>query len=136
VALLACRPALQERQDAAQDADERAAYRILLDAVEAPLRCLAANAGHDPSVVMARLADESARAGLVGFDVVTGTVVDVAEAGIVDPAAAVKAAVRAAVNTAALALTTDVVIHHLRPPVTSPLYPSYARRQRAAGRQP
>jgi hypothetical protein len=33
-------------------------------------------------------------------------------------------------------LTTDVVIHHLRPPITSPLYPSYARRQRAAGRKP
>jgi chaperonin GroEL (HSP60 family) len=60
----------------------------------------------------------------------------VAATGIVDPAAAIKTAVRAAVNTAALALTTDVVIHHLKPPINSPLYPSYARQQRAAGRTP
>jgi len=151
VALLACRPALQARLEASRDADERAAYQILLEAMEAPLRALAANAGHDPSVVMARLANASGLYGraadvapaasespgsLYGFDVVAGAVVDMAEAGIVDPAAAIKTAVRAAVNTAILALTTDVVIHHLRPPVTSPLYPSYARRQRAAGRRP
>jgi hypothetical protein len=44
--------------------------------------------------------------------------------------------VQAAIHSAALALTTDVLIHHLRPPVTSPLYPSYAERERVAGRKP
>jgi chaperonin GroEL len=152
VALLACRPALRTCLEASQDADERAAYQILLEAMEAPLRCLAANAGHDPSMVMARIAaaastaeagaaeagaaEAGAAGGLVGFDAVEGKVVDMAETGIVDPAAAIKTAVRAAVNTASLALTTDVLIHHLKPPITSPLYPSYARRQRAAGRTP
>jgi chaperonin GroEL len=145
-ALLACRPALQKRLEASQDADERAAYYLLLDAMEAPLRCLVANAGYDSSVVMARLAAaaDAAAAGaadaqegvLYGFDVMEGRAVDVAAAGIVDPAAAIKTAVRAAVNTASLALTTDVVIHRLKPPISSPLYPSYARRQRAAGRTP
>jgi chaperonin GroEL len=141
VALLACQPALQERLEASRSSEERAAYHILIEAMEAPLRCLAANAGHDPSVAMARIAQ--AKAGpdaredaLYGFDVVEGRVVDMAATGIVDPAAAIKAAVGAAVNTAALALTTDVVIHHLKPPITSPLYPSYAERQRAAGRKP
>ena len=147
VALLACRPVLQERLEASQSSEERAAYHILLEAMEAPLRCLAANAGHDPSVVMAHIAAATAAApdvagastgdaALYGFDVVEGKVVDMAATGIVDPAAAIKTAVRAAVNTAALALTTDVVIHHLKPPITSPLYPSYVERQRAAGRQP
>ena len=133
VALLACRPALQERLERSVDADERAAYHILLRAVEAPLRTLAANAGYDPSVTMARIAQAPAGYGL---DARSGQVVDMAEAGIYDPAAAQKTAFQAAVNGAVLALTTDVVIHHLRPPITSPLYPSYAERQRAAGRKP
>jgi chaperonin GroEL len=143
VAFLACRPALQAKVEASRDPDERAAYQILLDAMEAPLRRLAANAGHDPSVVMARIAaaadaaaTESVSYGLAGYDVVAGEVVDMAAQGIVDPAAAQKTALQAAVRTASLALTTDVVIHHLRPPITSPLYPSYAERQRRAGRTP
>jgi chaperonin GroEL len=143
VALLACRPALQERLDRSEDADERAAYHILLRAMEEPIRTLAANAGHDPSVAMARIARAEAspagsqRAGSrFGLDVRSGQVVDMAEAGVYDPAAALKTAVQAAIRGAALALTTDVVIHHLRPPVTSPLYASYAERQRAMGRTP
>jgi chaperonin GroEL len=142
-ALLACRPALRERLERATSADERAAYRILLQAMEAPLRCLADNAGHESSVVMAHIAQAEAgrdapdeNASLYGFDVRAGSVVDMTEAGIYDPAAALKTAVRAAIQSAALALTTDVVIHHLKPPITSPLYPSYAERQRAMGRKP
>lgn len=133
VALLSCRPALQERLACSADADERAAYALLLQAMEAPLRTLAANAGYDPSVAMARIAQAPLGHGL---DVRSGQVVDMAEAGIYDPAAAQKTALQAAVNGAILALTTDVVIHHLRPPLTSPLYPSYAERQRAAGKKP
>jgi chaperonin GroEL len=133
VALLACRPALQDRLDESTDADERAAYHILLQGVETPMRTLVANAGHEPSTVMARIAQAPTGHGL---DVRSGRVVDMAEAGIYDPAAAIKTAVQAAINSAALALTTDVVIHHLRPPLTSPLYSSYAERQRAAGRKP
>jgi chaperonin GroEL len=136
-ALLACRPALQERLEHSADADERAAYHILLQAMEAPMRTLAANAGYDPSVAMARIARVQPGEGAVfGLDVRSGQVVDMEEAGVYDPAAAVRMAVEAAIDSAALALTTDVMIHHLRPPVTSPLYPSYAERQRAAGRKP
>ncbi|UCC64122.1 MAG: hypothetical protein JSV36_03425, partial [Anaerolineae bacterium] len=78
VALLACRPALQERLLASADADERAAYHILLGAVEAPLRCLAANAGHDPSVVMARIAAATDAADDVTDDVAGEVTDDVA----------------------------------------------------------
>jgi chaperonin GroEL len=133
VALLNCRPALQECLEKSATTDERAAYHILLRAMEAPLRTIADNAGYDPSTVMARI--EQAGPGY-GLDVYTGQIVDMAEAGIYDPALAQKTALQAAINSAALALTTDVVIHHLRPPVTSPLYPEYAERQRAAGRKP
>ena len=113
VSLLACRPALQQRLDQSADSDERAAYRILLKAMEAPIRAILTNAGYDASEVMAeiRLAGQGH-----GFDVLSRQVVDMAEAGIWDAAAVLKAAVRGAVAGAALALTTDVLIHHKEPP--------------------
>jgi chaperonin GroEL (HSP60 family) len=48
----------------------------------------------------------------------TGQVVHMGEAGVWDVAAAQKAAVRSAVQTAALALTVDVVVHHSQPEKT------------------
>jgi len=48
--------------------------------------------------------------------VIAGEVVDMVEAGIWDSAAVVKAAVGGAISAAALALTTDVLIHHKSPP--------------------
>lgn len=52
VSLLACRPALCQRLDHGTDSDERAAYRILLKAMETPIRTLLTNAGYDASEVM------------------------------------------------------------------------------------
>ena len=46
-AFLACRPALQGRLEKSASTAERAAYRILLEAMEAPIRTLLHNAGHD-----------------------------------------------------------------------------------------
>jgi chaperonin GroEL len=112
VPLLACRPALQQRLDQSTNSDERAAYRILIKAMEAPIRTLLTNAGYDASEVMAEI--RLAGAGH-GFDLRSRKIVDVAEAGIWDASAVLKAAVRGAVAGAALALTTDVLIHHKEP---------------------
>jgi len=69
-------------------------------------------AGYDTSEVMA----EIKRVGKGhGFDVRSGQIVDMAQAGIWDAAAVLKAAVRGAVASAALALTTDVLVHHREP---------------------
>jgi chaperonin GroEL len=110
-ALLACLPALREKlarsTNARERADERAAYRILIRAMEEPFRTIVSNAGYDDSDVMAevRLAGPGH-----GFDVVSGKVVDVAQAGIYDAAAVQKAVVYGALSTAALALTVDVLV--------------------------
>ena len=63
VALLACRPALRDRLAASTDTNERAAYRILIEAVEEPFRTIVSNAGFDDSDVMAevRLAGPGSR---------------------------------------------------------------------------
>lgn len=108
VALLACRPALQQRLAQATDTDERAAYHILLSALAVPLQALVSNAGYDPSEVMAQI--KLAGPGY-GFDVVSGQVVEMMQAGICDAAVVQKTAVYNAISSAALALTIDVLVH-------------------------
>jgi chaperonin GroEL len=114
LALMNVIPALEQKQNVTVEADERAAYSILIDALIAPMRTIADNAGYDPSEVMAKMS--FAEAGQ-GFDVLTGRIVDMTESGILDCAAVQKMAVRNAVTTAALALTIDVLIHHHKPEV-------------------
>ncbi len=117
IALLNCQPALRQRLKQTDEArgeaslEARAAYRILSKALEAPLRTILANAGCEASPILAEI--ESAGPGC-GFDVRCGKVVDMKQAGIWDAAAVLKAAVHSAVSGAALALTTDVLVHHKR----------------------
>jgi chaperonin GroEL len=92
------------------------AYRILLRAVEAPFRTLVGNAGFESSVVLGEV--DRAGAGY-GFDALAGQVVNMAEAGILDAAVVQKAAVHSAISGAALALTTDVIIHRAAAPMTT-----------------
>ena len=101
--------------EASRDPDEQAAYGILLDALEEPIRTIAANAGYDAGAVMAQV--NRAGSGF-GLDVRSGQVVDMAQAGIFDVAAAQKAAVHGAIAGAALALTVDVLIHKRNPEST------------------
>jgi chaperonin GroEL len=112
VALLACKPALQKMLDSSSDPDAQAAYRIVMRAMEEPMRTIAGNAGHDPSDVMAEIRHAGPGS---GFDVRTGEIVDMEAAGIYDAVAVQKAAARGAIETAALALTIDVLMHRKRP---------------------
>lgn len=115
VALLNCRPALQARLRSLKQPEDarRAAYRILGRALEEPARCLLDNAGLDSHEVLA----EMRRAGPgQGYDILAGKMVDLAQAGVCDSAAVVRQAVLSAVHGAALALTTDVLVHRRNPP--------------------
>lgn len=113
VALLACRPTLQQMLDESSDPDARAAYRILMKALETPTRTIVANAGCDASEVMAEI--KLAGPGH-GFDVTSGKVVDMAQAGIYDATAVQKMALFSAIASAGLALTIDVLIHRAEQP--------------------
>jgi chaperonin GroEL len=111
-ALLACREAVRRRLGDGADIDQRAACSILVAALEAPARALAANAGCDPSAVM----DQIQRAGPGRtFDVRRGAVVEASQAGLYDSAGVIREAVISAVKSAALALTVDILIHHKKP---------------------
>jgi chaperonin GroEL len=112
IALLSCKPALRQKMNASQDEDERAAYRILLRAIEEPFRTIVANAGYDPSEILARI---QLTGGGVGFDVNMGKVVPMVQSGVADPVNIQRSAVYAAVSSAAMALTVDVIVQHARP---------------------
>ena len=112
-ALLMVRPCLAERRQQARDDDERAAYSLLLEAMEAPFRTLLANSGYDLGRTQVLM--EQAKAG-AGFDLKTGKLVDMVAAGIVDPAAVLKEAVRSAIGSAGLLLATDAIVHRKNPP--------------------
>jgi chaperonin GroEL len=114
VSLLACRPILQDLLDKSAGPDERAAYHILIKAITTPFRAIVANAGFDASEVMAEVRMTGSPD--YGFDVVSGQVVDMMQAGIWDPAIVQKSAAYAAISSAALALTIDVMIHRLEQP--------------------
>lgn len=118
-ALLACYPMLRARMAESREPEERAAYRILMEALAAPTRVLLENAGYEPGEILGQLTDadrdQSSITGY-GFDVVKGEMGHMASAGILDITTVVKAAVRTALATAAMALTTDVVVHRANAP--------------------
>ena len=114
VALLACRSMLEEMRAQSSDPDERAAYNILHKAVAEPFKTIVSNAGYDDREALAQV--NLAGGPGYGFDVTTGSVVDMAQAGIYDAAAVQKTAVYAAVASAGLALTVDVLVHRKEQP--------------------
>jgi chaperonin GroEL len=114
VALLACQPALRRAFERSSEPDERAAYRVLLDGISAPIRAIASNAGYDAGTVIADLAQASSGYGL---DARSGQVVDVACAGILDVATTQQTAIYSAISAAALALTIDVLVYRTQPEV-------------------
>ena len=109
-ALLACRPQLEQKLSESSNSDEKAAYRILLEAAAAPFRTIVTNAGFDDRDVLADI--KLAGGGpTYGFDVVSEEPADMITAGIWDAAIVQKSAVYAAISGAALALTIDVMVH-------------------------
>ncbi len=110
VALLNAIPALQEVQTRFDE--ERMALNVLRRALEEPLRQLAANAGDDGSVVMdqVRVTQRKHNNHNYGYDVLTGTYVDLMAAGIIDPAKVVRTALENAISVAGMILTTEALI--------------------------
>ena len=110
IALLNAIPALDNVQT--QFEEERMALNALRRALEEPLRQLAINAGEDGSVVVnqVRTHQREHNNPNYGFDVMTGTFVDLMQAGIIDPAKVVRTALENAVSVAGIVLTTDALI--------------------------
>ena len=87
--------------------DEKLGVDIVRRALESPLKQIAENAGRNGSVVVEEV---RAEATTVGFDANTGELVDMFEAGIVDPTKVTRSALQNAASVAGLLLTTETMV--------------------------
>ncbi len=87
--------------------DEATGANIVKVALDAPLRQIAVNAGHEGGVVVEKVRGLPMGHGL---DAATGEYVDLLAAGIIDPAKVTRSALQNAASIAALFLTTEAVV--------------------------
>ena len=93
--------------DATGDDDEKTGARIVLRALEEPLRQIAENAGFEGSVVVNEV--RRAEAG-IGLNAATGEYVDLVSAGVIDPAMVTRSALQNAASIAKNILTTEAIV--------------------------
>jgi chaperonin GroEL len=96
--------------DLALEGDEQVGAQIIGRAIEAPLRWIATNAGHEGSIVVARV---KAMQGASGFNAQTETYEDLVAVGVIDPTKVVRSALQNAASIASLLLTTEAVVSHM-----------------------
>jgi chaperonin GroEL len=90
--------------------DEEVGARIVVRAVEEPLRWIAGNAGHEGAIVVARVKEMT---GDEGFDAQTEQYRNLVDAGVIDPTKVVRSALQNASSIASLLLTTEAVISQI-----------------------
>ncbi|MGZ9092509.1 MAG: chaperonin GroEL, partial [Rhodoplanes sp.] len=88
--------------------DVQAGINIVLKALESPLRQIVENSGFEGSVVAGKILENKSET--FGFDAQREEYVDMVEAGIIDPAKVVRAALQDAASIAGLLITTEVMV--------------------------
>jgi len=106
VALLRERRVLQSLHGPTLDHDS--GIRLVEQALQEPLRCIAANAGVEPSLVVQRVEDSTDRNH--GYNAATLACGDMLQMGVIDPAKVTRLALQNAGSIAALVLTTGCMI--------------------------
>jgi len=90
--------------------DQEAGIKIVLRALEEPLRWIVANAGDEPSVVLNKVVEGK---GNYGYNAQTAQYGDMLEMGVVDPTKVARCALQNAASVAGLILTTDAMVAEL-----------------------
>ncbi len=108
VALLRARAAIAALKGT--NAEQDAGIKIVLRAVEEPLRQIVANAGDEPSVVVNKVEEGK---GNFGYNAATGEYGDMVEMGVLDPTKVTRSALQNAASVAGLMLTTDCMVAEL-----------------------
>jgi chaperonin GroEL len=90
-----------------ENLDQDAGIKIVLRALEEPLRQIASNAGQEPSVVVDKVQRGE---GNFGYNALTGEYGDMVQMGILDPCKVTRTALQNAASIAGLILTTDCMI--------------------------
>ncbi|MCQ9329764.1 chaperonin GroEL [Pelistega suis] len=89
------------------NADQDAGIKLILRAIEAPLRTIVANAGEEPSVVVNNVINGK---GNFGYNAATGEYGDLVEQGVLDPTKVTRTALQNAASVASLLLTTEAAV--------------------------
>src|SRR5499427_934028 len=108
VAYIRARAALSKVKG--ENADQDAGVKIVMRALEEPLRQIVANSGAEPSVVLNKVAEGK---GNFGFNAQTEQFGDMVEMGVLDPTKVSRTALQNAASVAGLLLTTDATVAEL-----------------------
>ncbi|PRG92840.1 chaperonin GroEL [Burkholderia gladioli] len=114
VALIRVKQAIREVRGANPDQD--AGVKIVLRALEEPLRQIVSNAGEEASVVVAKVTEGS---GNFGYNAASGEYGDLVESGVLDPTKVTRTALQNAASVAGLLLTTDATVHEQPKPAAA-----------------
>ena len=98
------------------DGDEKTGAKIILKALEAPLYCIADNAGLEGSVIVNKVKEQKEGH---GFDALAGEYVDMVKAGILDPVKVTRTALQNATSVASTYLTTEAVVADIKEPAAA-----------------
>lgn len=103
-------------KDILEDAsgDEKTGIRIVLRALEEPVRQIAANAGLEGSIIVEKIRESDSK--YYGFDAANGVYTDMIEAGILDPTKVTRSALQNAASVSALLLTTESIVTDIPAP--------------------
>jgi chaperonin GroEL len=106
VCLLKVGEAMKSQDYVAMTPDTLIGFNAVINALSSPIKQIAENAGKDGSVIASEILSGRQK----GYDALSGTFVDMVEAGIVDPAKAMKCALLNATSVASMLLTTESAI--------------------------
>ncbi|MCB1507684.1 MAG: chaperonin GroEL, partial [Hyphomicrobiaceae bacterium] len=119
VALLRAKTAVEAL--ASDNADVQAGIKIVLKALEAPIRQIAQNAGVEGSIVVGKVLENSEAS--FGFDAQNEEYKDLVAAGIIDPTKVVRTALQDAASVAGLLVTTEAMVAELPKKDSAPAMP-------------
>ena len=98
---------LDEVKKVEAEGDEKTGVKIVVKALEAPVRQIAENAGEDGSVIVDKMKHQENE---VGYNAANGKWENMVNAGIIDPTKVTRSALQNASSIAALLLTTEAVV--------------------------
>jgi chaperonin GroEL len=91
----------------AENDDQRLGVQVVLDAARAPLSQMSANAGESPDIIISKVKNKR---GPIGFDFVSGKLVNFIESGIIDPVKVTRCALQNATSVASTLITTNCAV--------------------------
>jgi len=100
-------PSVEKAIDEVEEPDAKTGVKIIIKALEEPVKQIAKNAGLEGSVIIEKIKESKAG---IGFNALTEEYVDMVEAGIVDPAKVTRSALQNAASVASMVLTTESIV--------------------------